>query len=64
MRQNLILKVLDRYKKRKCIEIYKKIVKHVQVNTKQLILFNNVRCKLNKNFIYVIDIFKYLLYAS
>lgn len=31
----------DRYKKRKCIENYKKIVKHVQVNTKQLLLFNN-----------------------
>lgn len=31
----------DRYKRRKCIENYKKIVKHVQVNTKQLILFYN-----------------------
>lgn len=31
----------DRYKRRKCIENYKKLVKHIQVNTKQILLFTN-----------------------
>lgn len=31
----------DRYKRRKCIQNYKKLVKHVQVNTKQILLFTN-----------------------
>ena len=31
----------DAYKKRKCLEYHENIVKHVQINTKQLILFYN-----------------------
>ena len=33
----------DRYKKRKCIENYKKIVKHVQINTNNLSCFQYFR---------------------
>ena len=33
--------IIDRYKRRKCKDNYKKLVKHIQVNTRQLILFYN-----------------------
>ena len=35
------VEITDRYKKRKCLEYHENIVKHVQINTKQLILFYN-----------------------
>lgn len=35
------VKIQDDYKKRKCLEYHENIVKHVQINTKQLILFYN-----------------------